>query len=147
MAAEIVFAIACGTMIAAGAAHVLLTLSDVRRPRFFTPVDDRVRPAVDRTTIRFRELFPLGDTARPSMWSAWLGFNLSHGVGLIAFGGLCLLLALSDFDLVTETDGVMPLSVIVSATYVALAIRFWFWGPLLVVSASTACFLAAWILA
>jgi hypothetical protein len=60
---------------------------------FLTPVDDSLRPRLDSTTIRFRLLFP-DDRGNPrSMWQAWLGFNVSHGVGLLTASVLPLSLA------------------------------------------------------
>lgn len=86
----------------AGAVHGLATLVDTIRPRFFTPIERSVRPVLDSTGIRFRELFP-GGSGAPSLWRAWLGFNLSHSLGLSVFGLFCLLLAVHDFDLIVES--------------------------------------------
>src|SRR5436190_24326104 len=87
-----------GTAVAmcAGGGHVLLTLIDTVRPTFFAPIERAVKPAMEGTGMRFRGLFP-GDEARPSMWSFWLGFNLSHGLGVFTFGLLGLLIAVDDF--------------------------------------------------
>src|SRR5207237_5866649 len=83
-------------MIVAGGAHVLLVLADEVRPTFLTPVDDSLRPRLESTTIRFRLLFPGGRGSARSMWRAWLGFNISHGLGLLTTGVVLLSLALHD---------------------------------------------------
>jgi hypothetical protein len=80
------------------------------------------------------------------MWRAWLGFNISHGLGLTAFGLLLLLLAASDFEKVSGTGGLMPVTLGVSAAYLALALRYWFYGPVIVVTLATACFAVAYAL-
>lgn len=139
------FIVATAGLIAAGGAHAILTIWDSWRPRFFTPNDDRVRPRVQGTGIRFRALFP-GNPDRPSMWSAWLGFNVSHGMGLVAFGLVLLLLAASDFHKVTDTGGLMPVTVAISALYLATSLRFWFYAPTVLVAIATACFATAWAL-
>jgi hypothetical protein len=77
------------------------------------------------------------------MWRAWLGFNISHGLGACIFGLLCLLIAVHDFSLVQSVGAIQPLTIAVSATYLALSIRFWFWGPALITGISTACFVIA----
>ncbi len=124
-------------LILAGALHALLALSDTARPRYFTPRDASLRPALDATPIRF------GGRAAPSMWRAWLGFNISHGLGVFTFGLLCLLIATHDFTLVERIDAIRPLTIAFSAAYLALSVRFWFWGPALLTGTATACFTIA----
>jgi hypothetical protein len=126
--------------ILAGGAHALGTLVDTVRPTFFTPIDERVVAVVDGTGIRFRAMVPGGKPERPSMWRAWLGFNISHGIGAAIFGLLLLAVALHDFDLVTEIGVIRPLSIGVSAAYFVLALRFWFYGPAILTGVGTACF-------
>src|SRR5919202_5873920 len=117
--------------IVAGAAHVLATLRDTVRPTFFTPIDDSARPIVDRTGIRLVRMFGVRG-AQPSMWRIWLGINVSHGLAILSFNLLCLLIAIHDFDLVRQIEAIRPLTVAFSAVYVVLALRFWFYGPLIV---------------
>ena len=74
----------------AGGLHALLALTDTARPRYFAPRDRSVKPALEGTRIRF------GGDAAPSMWRAWLGFSISHGLGVFTFGLLCLLIAIHD---------------------------------------------------
>jgi hypothetical protein len=128
--------------IVAGGAHAVATLVDTVRPTYFTPVDDAVRPAVDGTGIRLRRLFG-GDGAQPSMWRVWLGINISHGLGVCAFGLVCLLIALHDFRLVEEITALRPLTIAFSAVYLVLSLRFWFYGPALVTGIPTVCFTVA----
>lgn len=124
----------------AGALHALLALADTARPRYFTPRDHSVKPALEGTRIRF------GGSAAPSMWSAWLGFNISHGLGVFTFGLLCLLIAAHDFTLVEDIGAIRPLTIAFSAAYLALSLRFWFYGPALLTGSATACFTVATVL-
>jgi len=124
----------------AGALHALLALADTVRPRYFAPRDQSVKPALEGTRIRF------GGRAAPSMWRAWLGFNISHGLGVFTFGLLCLLIATHDFTLVERIDAIRPLTIAFSAAYLALSVRFWFWGPALLTGTATACFTVATVL-
>ncbi len=127
-------------LLVAGGAHALLTLVDTVQPTYFAPEARSLTPDLEATGIRFRRLVPGGDPARPSMWHAWLGFNISHGLGAFAFGLLALLIALEEPDLLTRAGSITLATLAISATYLAVALRFWFWLPVLVVGCSTACF-------
>ncbi len=132
-------------LVFAGGAHVLATLVDTVRPTFFTPLENSAKTAVEGTGIRLVRMFGAGGT-RPSMWRMWLGFNISHGLGVFAFGLLCLLIATRDFSLVERVDAIRPLTIAFSAAYLALSLRFWFYGPAIVTGTSTMCFIIATVL-
>ena len=80
------------------------------------------------------------------MWRVWLGINISHGLGVFSFGLLCLLIAAHDFDLVVEIDAIRPLAIAFSAVYLALSLRFWFYGPVIITATATICFTVAAVL-
>ena len=127
-------------LIVAGALHVIAALVDTVRPTFFTPLDRSVRGAVDGTGIR------LVGTGSPSMWRVWLGIHISHGLGVLTFGLLCLLIAAHDFDLVLEIGALRPLAIAFSAAFLVLSLRFWFYGPVLVTGSALVCFSVATVL-
>jgi hypothetical protein len=70
------------------------------------------------------------------MWDAWLGFNLSHSLGAVVFGILCIT--------ASSKPSVASLAV-VSLIYLVLAIRFWFYVPAIGIAIATACLLLAWV--
>ena len=123
--------------LAAGALHVAMTLLDTVRPRYFVPRDGSLEVAMKDTRMRF------GGSAAPSMWRVWRGVHLTHGLGIVAFGLLCLLIAVQDFGLVERVDAIRPLAIGVSAAYMAISIRFFFYGPVVVTAIATACFSVA----
>jgi hypothetical protein len=131
--------------ILAGGLHAVLALLDTIRPRWFAPIDRSVQSAMERTGMRFRRPFP-GDEARPSMWSFWLGFNVSHGLGAFAFGLLCLLISTHDYGLIERIDALRPLTITVSAAYFGIALRYWFNGVVLLTGTATVCFAVAAVL-
>lgn len=133
-------------LIVAGGLHALGALLDTVRPTYFAPIERSVKPAMEGTGVRLRRMFPGGDGARPSMWRAWLGFNISHGLGVFTFGLLCLLIATQDFTLVERIDAIQPLTIAFSAAYLGLSLRFWFYGPALITATATACFTVATVL-
>jgi hypothetical protein len=132
-------------IILAGGGHAILSLLDTLRPRWFTPIDDSVRSDMEGTGMRFRRPFP-GDEATPSIWTFWLGFNVSHGLGAFTFGLLCLLIAIDDFELVKQIDGLWPLTVAIAAAYFAIALRYWFNAVRVLTGAATVCFAMAAVL-
>ena len=127
-------------LILAGGLHAVLALIDTVRPTYFTPIDDSVRTVVEGTGIR------LVGKPTPSMWRVWLGIHISHGLGVFTFGLLCLLIAAHDFTLVESIDAIRPLTIAFSATYLVLALRFWFWGPVLITGSAALCFTIATVL-
>jgi len=132
--------------ILAGGLHALYALIDTVRPTFFAPTERSVKPAMEGTGIRLRRRVPGGNQAKPSVWSAWLGFNISHGLGVFAFGLLCLLIATHDFELVEDIDALRPLTIAFSAAYLALSLRFWFYVPAIITGTATVCFTIATVL-
>lgn len=130
----------------AGGLHALLTLVDVGRPTHFAPLDPSVQVEMAGTGMVFSRRAG-GNGARLSMWNAWLGFNISHGLGIFAFGLLCLLIATGDFAVVDRVDAIRVLTIAVPAIYLVVALRFWFWGPVLIAGTSTACFTVSAVLA
>jgi hypothetical protein len=143
MEAKAWFIIGASLFMAAGGGHALVTLVDMVRPTFFTPIDATVRSAMETTGFRFRSLFPGNDGVTPTMWRIWIGFNASHGIGAFVFGLLCVLIARHDFGLVTSIGALRPLTIAVSGVYFALALRFWFYVPALITGSACVCFSVA----
>ena len=57
-----------------GLLHALYTICDIYRPKHFAPVDPTVIDQMASTGVRLAR-------GRTNMWDAWLGFNISHGLG------------------------------------------------------------------
>lgn len=115
-----------------GIAHGVLTLRDLRAPRAFTPTDDALRRAMADAPLRL--------APQTTIWDAWLGFNLSHSLGLLVFGALFAALALRDFALISESLFLQFSPVVVGLIYLLLAVRFWFWVPAVFSAAGTLSF-------
>ena len=115
-----------------GVAHGALTLRDIRVPRSFTPTDDNLRRAMAEAPLRL--------APQTTIWNAWLGFNLSHSLGLLIFGTFFGGLALRDFGMVAENLFLQFSAVVVGSIYLVLALRFWFWVPAVVSAVGTLCF-------
>jgi hypothetical protein len=132
---EALFLIGAALFTLLGVAHGVLTLRDLSVPRSFTPTDDNVRRAMVEAPLRL--------APRTTIWNAWLGFNLSHSLGLVVFGTLLGALALGDFGAVAQNLFLRFGAVAVGVIYLLLALRFWFWAPALLSAAGTLCFLVS----
>src|SRR5690349_2804747 len=124
----------------AGGLHAALAVVDTVRPTYFAPRDRSLTPALEADQMRF------GGRSAPTMWNAWLGFNISHGLGVFTFGLLCLLIAAQDFTVIERIDAIRPLTIAFSAVYLGLSLRFWFWKPALITGIATTCFTVAAVL-
>jgi hypothetical protein len=103
-----------------GLAHGLMTLLDLRRPHFFAPRDRQLIQALRQTSI--------GLSPRTNFWLAWLGFNLSHSLGLIIFGSGLIWLASVGGHAFGQAV-ISGVGALVGVIYLILALGFWFRGP------------------
>ena len=132
---ELLFLVGAALFGLLGVAHGVLTLRDMHLPRSFTPTDDNLRRAMAEAALRL--------APRTTMWDAWLGFNLSHSLGLVIFGAFFGGLVFSDFDMVAKNRFLQSGAVIAGLIYVVLALRFWFWVPAVLLAVGTLCFVVS----
>ena len=118
-----------------GIAHAWLTIRNPRAPRSLAPVSDDVRLAMLDARLRL--------APRMTMWRCWVGFNLSHSLGLIVFGGFLTGLAVTDFDFVERSLFFRGGSVIVALVYACMAVRYWFWVPAASMAVAAGCFVVS----
>jgi hypothetical protein len=118
-----------------GLAHGLGTLLDVFRPTLFTPMDDSVRVGMRSTGVKFTG-------GRADMWNAWLGFNLSHSLGVLIFGAAAVWLGLN-MDQVKVTSSMLVAPIVIGLIYLILSIRFWFFAPTIGSAVATGFFVVA----
>ena len=121
--------------LALGVTHGLLTFRDLSSPRSFTPTDERVRRAMQEATLALNR--------GTNVWEAWLGFNLSHSLGLVLFGGGLMAIAWFDFPIFARSPLIQVAAVAIAAAYLVLSLRFWFLGPVIGSGTGLACFLAS----
>jgi hypothetical protein len=121
-----------------GVAHVRATPLVPDRPRGLSPADPRLAEEMTRTTLRL--------TRRVDMWRAWVGFNLSHSLGLLVFGLVVVLVGRSEAVFLQEGRTFVPLALAVSAGYLALAVKYWFRIPIAGSAMGVILFLASWVL-
>jgi hypothetical protein len=136
--AQILLTVGGTIILLMGIGHFVLTLRDVWRPTSFTPTDESVRLTMQGAQLRF--------SRRINLWDSWLGFNLSHSMGPIMFGAALLYAAQVHLAAFLESLFLQALAVLIPVVYLVVAIRFWFWGPVLGISIVLLCILGAVLL-
>lgn len=129
--------LAGGVFAILGAIHIFYTLRDINRPRIFAPNDDSVRIAMLSSTVRLSR-------GRTSMWDTWLGLNISHGLGAAIFGVAAIVVASGVYGAPNRVT--LLAFTIISAVYLATAVRFWFYKPIAGTALATLLFLLAFVL-
>ena len=85
-------------------------------------------------------------TNRTTMWDTWIGFNGSHSLGAIFIAIFYILLATTHMEVIRETKSFVLLAVLIGASYLYLAIKYWFRIPLIGILIATICFVISAIL-
>ena len=114
--ADILFLSASGLYVAFGLTHVLLVLWDMRRARLFIPADPRLTQEMKDTTLRLSK--------RLSLLQTYRGLNLSHGLGVLAFGLICSALGWHSYPEVPLTF-FATITVVFSTANFLVARRYW----------------------
>lgn len=65
-------------------------------------------------------------TRQTSIWDAWIGFNASHGLGIILFAAVYLVLAGRHTSVLRQSPALLWLPVVGGGAYLGLAQRYWF---------------------
>src|SRR5262245_60965706 len=89
---------------------------------------------------------PLRLSQETTIWKAWIGFNASHGAGLVFIGTINIILAVEDFSLIANSFFLSLCTLLVSLFYLWLAKKYWFSIPFLGVLAAVCCFFVSPIL-
>jgi len=105
-----------------GILHIVYTLMDERRPRRIVPRDRALADAMRASTLVL--------TRQTTVWRAWIGFNLSHGLGIVLFAAGLLHMATLHFEAVrAAAPEVVFAAPAVAAVYFLLSLRYWFSVP------------------
>jgi hypothetical protein len=120
-----------------GVAHALATPLVPEARKGLSPSDPELSLSMLKTTVRL--------TRRTNMWLGWVGFNLSHGLGAVAFGSFVLLVGRTSSSFAEQASACLPLAVAVSGAYLWLALRYWFRTPIIGCAVSLGCFAASWL--
>ncbi len=138
--AQALLIVGAGIFLLLGMVHAILTLRDLSNPRTFTPTDAAVRTAMQAAQLA------IAPNANTNLWKAWLGFNLSHSLGLLLFGGELFIIGLFQFTLFAHSPLIQSVAILVSAAHFVMSVCFWFSRPAISSAAAFLCFLVATVL-
>jgi hypothetical protein len=130
-------------LIAASAAIILFFGSMHLELTFFT---DQLTPIEGQMETAMKHVAPRISSGT-TMWRAWVGFNVSHSMGLMLFGLIYGYLAVYQWEVLRRSYFLSGLGLLVLVGYVVLARVFWFSDPLIGVSAATLLYVAGFIYA
>lgn len=122
-----------------GSLHGIYTLRDLSQPRAFTPNDPSLREAMQKSSIRFHPSI--------NLWKAWLGFNLTHSLGIVIVGAAFLYVGLFAPQVFAGSLLLQAVAVVVAALYFLISLGFFFLTPTVGAALGLGCFLVATILA
>ena len=71
----------------------------------------------------------LDPEGKSTLWRAWVGFNLSHSVGLVVGGAVILRLALAATATTFGRPDFLALALGLPVVYLAISVRHWFAKP------------------
>jgi hypothetical protein len=100
-----------------GGLHLLYTF----RGNKLDPREPGLRQAMEQSTPRI--------TRETTVWRAWVGFNATHSLGLLLFGLIYAYLALAAPALLFGSWFLWGLGLVLLASYVVLARRYFFSVP------------------
>jgi hypothetical protein len=124
-----------GIFLLLGSLHGLLTLRDLGHPRAFTPIDPGLRAAMQKSTIALNPEI--------NLWRAWIGFNLTHSLGLVMFGGAFLCLGVFHLPWFSQSWRLQACAIVISAAYLTTSLKYFFSTPAIGSGIATACFVLA----
>jgi hypothetical protein len=93
------------------------------------------------------EQVPLVLTRQTTVWKAWVGFNASHGCGVLLFGAVYGYLAVMHSAFLFQSSYLLALGLLALLAYAILARRYWFSIPFRGIVLATACYVSALVIA
>ncbi len=130
-------------LVAASAAIVLLLgLAHL----VYTFHGSKLSPRDPELQTRMQQTSPV-ITRQTTMWKAWIGFNASHGCGLVLFGAVFGYLALAHADLLFDSIFLDAIGLLSLLAYALLAKRYFFRTPFRAIVLATFLYALALIVA
>jgi hypothetical protein len=134
LAPRILMVLSASIVLALGLLHLVYT--------FWGP---KLTPRDPALQLSMREVSPV-ITKETTMWRAWIGFNVSHAMGLMLFGVVFGFLALAQSQLLFHAPFLLGVGLVMLGGLVVLGKTYWFSVPLAGISISLACYIASIVL-
>ena len=117
-------AIGAGLFLLLGTMHGILTLQSKPDRGPMMPTDPHVRAAMSEVGG-----LGLAPELRSTLYKAWIGFNYSHSLGVVAVAGIVLWHVIDDFAAAVDQAWFIALIVAAPISYFVLAVKYWFAKP------------------
>lgn len=121
--AKNLFLLGCLPFLMLGTMHAIYSLLDIRQPRKFVPYNSELIEAMKSSTLAL--------TKKTDMWRAWMGFNISHSVGVLAFSSIYTYLAYFHSALLFNSTFLIVGAPVIAGVYLTLSKNYWFGAPTL----------------
>lgn len=131
MAAEILMVFSASIVFTLGIIHLVYT--------FWGP---NLTPRDPALQISMSQISPV-ITKETTMWRCWVGFNVSHSMGLILFGLVFGFLALAHGQLLFQSPFLLVVGLAMLGGFVVLCKVYFFRVPLIGISISLVCYIAS----
>jgi hypothetical protein len=135
MLAKILIATSAAIIVALGLVHLTYTFFT----RKFNPRDQALELHLKTAALVI--------TRQTSMWNAWIGFNASHSLGAILFGGIYGYLALQHEAFLIQSHFLALFGLGFLLSYLVLAKLYWFSVPFRGIALACACYVAGFFIA
>ena len=132
---QLLVILAASIFLVLGMIHGLLTLKDLKRPRAFTPRDPGLRTAMQNSGIALHPAI--------NLWDAWMGFNLTHSLGIVMFAATYLYVGIVTPGTFAQSGVLQVCAISVSAIYWVISLRFFFSKPAIGSAVAMTCFVLA----
>lgn len=127
--------IASGFIVAS--AVILFTLGSVHL--VYTFVGDKLAPRDPALQARMAQTAP-GITRHASMWSFWVGFNISHSMAALLFGAIYGYLAVAQAALLFSSAYLLAVGLLMLAALFVTGWVYWFRAPLVGIGLALLCY-------
>ena len=124
----------CIPFLILGLLHTAYTIADIRNPKRLIPYKSGVMGLMKESTLAL--------TKETDMWRAWIGFNISHGVGVLFFAITLLYLAVLHIAFLQSSIFLLTVSPQIALVYLLLSRKYWFRIPAAGSAIGLLCFLA-----
>lgn len=111
----------CIPFLVLGLLHTAYTISDTYNPKKLIPYKPGIMGLMKESTLAI--------TKETNMWRAWVGFNISHGVGLLFFSATYLYLSILHINFLENSLFLLSAAPVISLIYLFLSKKYWFRIP------------------
>ena len=116
-----------------GSVHLAYTLLTHK----FSPTEGQLETSMKQVAPRI--------SSETTMWKAWMGFNVSHSMGLLLFGLIYEYMVVYRWHVLHTSYFLAGTGLLMLAGYVVVSRMFWFTAPLIGVSVATLLYVVGFV--